>query len=107
MWPTPKASDGEKGGPNHWDSKGNYALPGAVHHAKMYGEGYVNEFRGVVSEINGEKIIVKSVFEDKQRRLFLSDFYGEGLKMEEWDKEPTTYEVPEEYLNEEIYEAED
>jgi hypothetical protein len=32
LWPTPKSSDGEKGGPNQRDSAGNYALPGAVHH---------------------------------------------------------------------------
>jgi hypothetical protein len=32
MWPTPRASDGEQGGPNQRDSQGNYALPGAVHH---------------------------------------------------------------------------
>lgn len=32
MWPTPRASDGEEGGPNQRDSKGNYALPGEVHH---------------------------------------------------------------------------
>lgn len=30
LWPTPRASDGEKSGPNQRDSKGNYALPGAV-----------------------------------------------------------------------------
>lgn len=32
LWPTPRASDGEHGGPNQRDSKGNLALPGAVHH---------------------------------------------------------------------------
>lgn len=42
MWPTPRASDGEKGGPNQRDSKGNYALPGAVHHAKEPGKGQLN-----------------------------------------------------------------
>ena len=32
MFPTPRASDAEHGGPNQRDSKGNYALPGAVAH---------------------------------------------------------------------------
>ena len=32
MFPTPKASDSEHGGPNQRDSRGYYALPGAVHH---------------------------------------------------------------------------
>jgi hypothetical protein len=31
-WPTPRATDGNHGGPNARDSKGNYALSGAVHH---------------------------------------------------------------------------
>lgn len=33
MWPTPRSSDGEHGGPNQRDSKGKYALAGAVHHS--------------------------------------------------------------------------
>ena len=32
IWPTPRASDAEHGGPNQRDSQGNYALPGAVAH---------------------------------------------------------------------------
>lgn len=38
LWPTPRASDATHGGPNQRDSKGNYALTGAVHHpeAKMW-----------------------------------------------------------------------
>lgn len=31
-WPTPRASDGEKGGPNQRGSKGDLTLPSAVHH---------------------------------------------------------------------------
>jgi hypothetical protein len=31
-WPTPRASDGGHAGPNQRDSRGNYALSGAVHH---------------------------------------------------------------------------
>lgn len=30
MWPTPRASDGEKGGPNQRGSKGDLTLPSAV-----------------------------------------------------------------------------
>ena len=30
LWPTPKGSDGEKGGPNQRDGAGNPYLPGAV-----------------------------------------------------------------------------
>lgn len=32
LWPTCRASDAEHGGPNQKDSKGNPALPAAVHH---------------------------------------------------------------------------
>ena len=32
MWPTPRASDGEKGGPNQRGSKGDLMLSSAVHH---------------------------------------------------------------------------
>jgi len=32
LWPTPRATDADHGGPNQRDSKGKYALPGAVHH---------------------------------------------------------------------------
>ena len=31
LWPTPRASDGEKGGPNQRGSRGDLALPAAVH----------------------------------------------------------------------------
>lgn len=31
-WPTPRASDGDKGGPNQRGSKGDLTLPSAVHH---------------------------------------------------------------------------
>jgi len=34
-WPTPRASDATHGGPNQRDKAGNYALPGAVHHAEI------------------------------------------------------------------------
>lgn len=36
LWPTPRAGDGPHGGPNSRDSKGNYALSGAVHHANLW-----------------------------------------------------------------------
>lgn len=36
LWPTPRAGDGDHGGPNSRDSRGNYALSGAVHHAKVW-----------------------------------------------------------------------
>ena len=42
MWPTPRASDADKGGPNQRDSAGNYALPGAVHHAGEAVNGQLN-----------------------------------------------------------------
>jgi len=32
LWPTPRASDGSNGGPNQRGSKGDLALPAAVHH---------------------------------------------------------------------------
>lgn len=35
MWPTPRASDGEHGGPNQRDSRGNYALAGSAHHSEI------------------------------------------------------------------------
>ena len=36
LLPTPKATDATHGGPNQRDSRGNYALPGAVHHREMW-----------------------------------------------------------------------
>jgi len=42
MWPTPRSSDGEHGGPNQRDSRGNYALPGAVHHSQSELAGQLN-----------------------------------------------------------------
>ncbi|MEK4351285.1 hypothetical protein MKX41_10595 [Paenibacillus sp. FSL R5-0475] len=64
------------------------------------GEGETEDFRGVVTEISGDKITVNSVFESNKRRYYLSYFYDEGLKMEVWDKEPTVYKVSEEYVQE-------
>jgi hypothetical protein len=35
LWPTTRAKDGEHGGPNQRDSRGNYALAGSVHHSEI------------------------------------------------------------------------
>lgn len=36
LWPTPKASDGEKGGPNQRGSKGDLALPAQAYRAALW-----------------------------------------------------------------------
>ncbi|GIP61156.1 hypothetical protein [Paenibacillus woosongensis] len=60
-------------------------------------EGNETYIRGAVTDIHGDKLIVKSIDNDTESTIYLHDFHDEGLKISVWDGTPTEYEMPESY----------
>ncbi|AIQ63301.1 hypothetical protein PSTEL_09585 [Paenibacillus stellifer] len=64
-------------------------------------EGDKVNIKGLVVEVKGDAMEVRSIYDPQTLSTFYLHEFGEehGLKLEAWDAGPTAYEVSEEYRN--------